>query len=92
MGNFSDVWSVLWDIRYKWRSIGRELGLREAVLENIEAAYGTNFEPCLQKMITEWIKLSKATWDALIAALKLPTVGEEGVADDIAKRYSLVFQ
>ncbi len=39
-------------------------------------------------MIAEWLKQTepKATWGALVSALKKPTTDQEGVATDIAEK------
>ncbi len=83
------VRSELWDVRHKWRKIGVELDLWLAELECIQAKHKDDFGACLEDMIIVLLKQTelKVTWGIIVAALKEPTVGEEGVAFDIADKY-----
>ncbi len=89
MNDFRDVQRELWDIRYRWFIIGIELSLSHADLTNIKERYSNDFDKCLPVMIEKWIKRKepKATWAALVEALKEHPIQEEGVADDIEKKY-----
>ncbi len=89
MDDFRTVRKALWDVRYKWWTIGVELGLRLADLENIRAKHGKELAACLADMVALWLTPAEpvATWAVLVSALQDRTVGEEGVAEDIAMEY-----
>lgn len=84
-----DVLKALRDARGKWKEIGLVLGIPITDLNTIEMESDNKVDKCLENMITIWLKRRSLnpSWQSLIEALKEPTVGEEGVADDIEKKY-----
>ena len=84
--DFREVYSILHDVRDKWRYIGLELGLKRSDLNNIEKDYGSKGnERCLEEMVAKWISMRSLvpTWKSLVRALNAKGVEEEGLADDI---------
>ena len=83
--DFRDVKHALYDIRYKWKAIGLELGLTRGDLNNLRRSDDENFEDVVEK----WLKRRKLkpTWETLVTALRQKTVDEDGVADTIEDEY-----
>ncbi|XP_052833014.1 receptor-interacting serine/threonine-protein kinase 1 isoform X2 [Octopus bimaculoides] len=44
----------------KWKSVGRDLEIKDAMLENIEANYSNNVEEQSFQMLNKWLQLSKS--------------------------------
>ncbi len=80
--DFRAVRKELWEIRRKWKNIGIELDLPIMELDNIRDQHKDDFDACLEEMVKKWLNRMdlKPTWEALIGALKEPTVGEEALA------------
>ena len=85
--DLKDVRRAVWDARSKWKDIGVELGLRPATLENLKDEHRGN-NACVTEMLTIWLKglTPNPTWQALIDALKEPTVCEEALASQIQQQ------
>ena len=77
--------NILWEIRRKWFNLGDNLGVEIGTLEAIQKTHRDNVDDCFNALIIEWLKNSKpqASWSALVAALRLPTVGEAHLAEEI---------
>ena len=80
-----EVRSFLYKIRMKWYNIGIELDFETAELDAIKTAPAEGSDPHLShltKMITQWIKSGRASWNALSTALKAQAIGERLLADE----------
>ena len=77
--------NLLWEIRRKWFNLGDNLGVEFGTLEAIKMTHRDNVDDCFNALIIEWLRNStpQANWSALLAALRLPTVGEAHLAEEI---------
>ena len=75
----------LYDVRAKWRLIG--LGLQIPPTD-LDAMSGQPMER-LQKSLSKWLNGIDPlpTWDALIAVLRSPVLGEEKKAQELEEKY-----
>ena len=81
---------ALTDIKIKWFRIGLQLGLSVSVLDCIEERFSTNYDKALYEMLKEWLKHvsdEPHTWKTIVEVLRLKSVGERKVADDIDSKY-----
>lgn len=76
----------------EWKSLGRQLGLDDSTLDDIDKEYGTlrdRFEKCLHT----WLKREDSTkqqdksWTSLAKAMH--NIGQEEVAKKIRKEHQL---
>ena len=83
--DFRDVKHALFDIRYKWKNIGLELGLTRTELNNLRRSDEEN----LDDVVEMWLKRRQLnpTWKTLVTALRQKTVDEDSVADAIEQKY-----
>ena len=83
--NFQDVRHLLYDIRYKWETIGYALGLTRADIKNLK---GSDDEK-LSEVVDKWLKRHKPspTWETLVAVLRHTTVEADDIADMIEAKY-----
>ena len=77
-----NIFELAWDARVKWYHIGIQLGQKTTNLDVIGKE--KDDDTCFTRMIIEWLRKGKATWDELIDALNHKTVGFSGLADIIA--------
>ncbi len=75
----------LYRARTKWRSIGLELDVDPSDLDDIEHQHkvAEGNSRCLEEMLRK----AHPTVKSLLTALREVTVGEEGLADEIEKKY-----
>ena len=65
-------------VHARWKVLGRQLGLREALLDEIKADYQQNgVQECLNKVLTHWLRrnynvarFGGPTWQNLANAVK----------------------
>ena len=83
--DFRNIKHALYDIRYKWRAIGLELGLTVGELKNLRRSDEDNLDDVVEK----WLKRCQLnpTWKTLVMALRQKTVDEGSVADAIEHLY-----
>ena len=86
--DLSKVRNEVFSAAAKWYDIGLELGVSADDLDTIKKA---NDDPkeCLREMLRQW--LSKVdlepTWEALIAALRIPAVNYPALANEIKLKF-----
>ena len=80
--NEKNAINLAWDARIKWYFIGIQLGQKTTDLDVISKERKDDI--CFTRMITEWVRKGKATWNELINALNHKTVGFSNLADTIA--------
>ena len=82
------VLNSLWEARAKWIDIGIQLDMKVRSLEAIKRDHN-EVGSCLRVMLTDWLNQvhPPPTWEALLDALKSPTVGCAKLADSIEKTY-----
>jgi hypothetical protein len=78
----------LYDARTKWKMIGLGLHLPPP---DLDAMSGNHLE-CLENSLKQWLNGIDPlpTWDALIAVLRLPTVGEKKKAKELEEKFCRV--
>ena len=78
----------LWDIKYKWRYLGRALKLSQVLMDTIEDEYDYTRDH-FREVLKHWLKLAepRPTWQALIDALR--EIGEPELAEHIRCSYTL---
>ena len=76
---------ALWDVRYKWDKLGRQLNLRHSDIESIRTNHGDHFTAMLSQWLTR--RNPVPTWKVLIEALKSRPVDEEALAENLATKY-----
>ncbi len=86
--DFKVVREALHSIRRKWKSLGVALDCSKDELDTIEHDYRTS-DQCLDEMLDLWLRRlnPRPTWEAIILALRKPSIGEEGVSVNIAEKY-----
>ena len=89
--NFQDVLTKLDKVAHKWKPIGRALGCPSYKLTHIKQK-STNHSPadCLNDMLDyrkKQLMPLRLTWKEIIKALRVKTVSEEVLANNIAKQY-----
>ena len=86
--DLKNVRKSVWDARTKWYDIGIELEIDVSVLDAIKHD-NDDAGSRLTAMLTNWLKRTTPSpnWEALVNALKSPTVGCERQAEDIEKKY-----
>ena len=68
----------------KWRALGEALELSKENLEDISTQH-THTEDCLQGMLIKWLPSVRATWHAVLDALR--RVGKADVANRLKVKY-----
>ncbi len=91
--DFSAVKGELSDISYKWSDISLALEFDRNFQNRIQHKFRHEDDKCVDQLIEEWLKRAKpeATWGALVSALKDPKVGEERLAENLAKKYVTIY-
>ena len=86
--DLKEVRSSLWEARAKWMDIGIELDMKVSSLEAIKHDHD-DVDSCIRVMLTNWLKqmTPPPTWEALVDALKKPTVGCAQLAGTIEKTH-----
>ena len=87
-GVLKEVRKSVWDARTKWYDIGIELKIEVSVLDAIKHD-SDEVGSCLTAMLKGWLKQTtpSPTWEALVDALKSPTVGCGHLAEIIEKKF-----
>ena len=88
MSDLGDVLEEVFAVRAKWHNIGLKLKVDVGTLDSIGASHGGH-DSKLREMLSVWLKGVKprATWGALVSALKSQSVGEPQLADTLEKKY-----
>ena len=75
------------------RELGLALGLSHHTLDRIAAQYPGDPSRYLTEVLAAWLQKedeSTPSWRALVAALRKPTVREEGLVDVIGKAHGML--
>ena len=85
-----DVQRKLYVVRTKWYNLGLELGQRASTLDSIDAKYNGDPSQCFCQVLKEWLNGVNPlpTWQAMVNALKSPTVAQHQVAEQIQTELS----
>lgn len=75
----------LYAVNTKWYNLGLELGQQVSTLDRIDAKYRGDTSKCFREVLTEWLKGvdPSPTWQAMVNALKSPTVAQYHLAEQI---------
>ena len=73
-------------VQKKWRMIGKELGVRKYVLDNIRSGYSEP-ENRLMEVLRERVGSQITSWGGIIAVLRTPRVGQSQLADQLEAKY-----
>ena len=74
--------------RTKWYNVGLKLGVESHTLDSIKAEFNDPIE-CLREVFKPWLKGTnpRATWRALIDALRSCLIGEDKLADQLEAKF-----
>ena len=77
------VQASLWDARSKWYNIGLQLHMKASDLDSIKLQNMGNPDECITQLLKTWLQQRRPppTWNAIITALRSPTVGLPNKAD-----------
>ena len=80
----------LYVVKTKWYNLGLELGQRVSTLDSIDTKYSGDPSQCFRQVLKEWLKgvNPPPTWQAMVNALKSPTVVQYQVAEQIQTELS----
>jgi len=75
----------LFAVRTEWYNLGLELGQHAATLDSIDATNSGDPSKCFRQVMKEWLKGidPPPTWQAVVKALKSPTVAQGKLAEQI---------
>ena len=75
----------LYPANTEWYNLGLELGLGSSTLDSIDAKYSSDPSQCFRQVLKEWLKGidPPRTWQAMVNALKSPTVAQSHLAEQI---------
>ncbi|XP_019859667.1 PREDICTED: uncharacterized protein LOC109587888 [Amphimedon queenslandica] len=88
LSHLNDIFLALVDNEFtskKWRKLGLRLGVKHEKLNTFEKDYSDEVERRVEECIAEWLKTGKATYKALVDALK--KIDEIAVAINIEKTF-----
>ena len=86
--NLGVVQRILWNARHKWYNLGLELEIDEVTLEVIKLD-NENCDDCFRKMLSCYLKKTNRSWEAVVKALRQPSVHCKKVASDIVKKCNI---
>ena len=88
VNDLKKVLNSLWEARAKWMDIGIQLDMKVPSLQAINQNHN-EVGSCLRVMLTDWLNQidPPPTWEALVDALKTPTVGCAQLAGTIEKTH-----
>ena len=77
-------------VRTEWCNLGLELGQRVSTLDSINARYSGDPAKCFRQVLTEWLQgiNPPPTWQAMVNALKSPTVAQHQLAEQTQSELS----
>ena len=77
-------------VRTEWYNLGLELGQRPSTLDSIAVQYSSDPSQCFRQVLKVWLKGvdPRPTWQAMVNALKSPTVARPQVAEQIQTELS----
>ena len=78
----------LYDVSFKWRHIGLQLGIQDSTLMNFQRSNPSESFESLRETLSEWLNNSPSTiWLDIVKALKSKSVGENRLASVIEAKY-----
>ena len=88
--DLADVQRKLFAVRTEWYNLGLELGQRVPTLDSIDAKCSGDPSQCFRQVLAEWLKgvNPPPTWQAMVKALKSPTVEQYRLAEHIQTELS----
>jgi len=89
--DLGDVQRKIFAVKTEWYNLGLELGLRPPTLDSICNKHSGDPSQCFRQVLQEWLKgvNPPPTWQAMVNALKSPTVAEYQVAEQIQTELSM---
>ena len=81
------ILTELQDVCDKWYGIGLEMELPVDYLEDLDAE-DFDASTCLRKVLVEWLKSKKGTWQSLVKVLNSDIVKGKALAEVLQKKYS----
>jgi len=80
----------LFAVRTEWYNLGLELGQKVSTLDSISARYSGKPNECFRQVLKEWLQGidPPPTWQAMVNALKSPTIAQHQVAEQIQTEMS----
>ena len=85
--DWSKIQNALHGRDSKWQAIGIQLNVSHSDLMKIRRDSGDNLEECNREMQIAWLKTGKATWRALLGALRSASVGLHEDAQSIQEKF-----
>jgi len=84
------VQKKIFAVRTEWYNLGLELGQRPSTLDSIAVQYSSDPSQCFRQVLKVWLKGvdPSPTWQAMVNALKSPTVAQPQVAEQIQTELS----
>ena len=86
--------NALYPVRDSWYNIGLQLGIPHTTLDCFRQNY-SNQSDLLREMLKHWLDTAVdpcPTWEAVIAALRLPIIGKKKVAKQLEAKYCVTVQ
>ena len=85
VSDLADVQRKLYAVNTRWYNVGLELGLKVPTLDSIDTKHRGDPSLCFRETLKEWLKGidPSPTWEAMVKALKSPTVGDHQLAEQI---------
>ena len=84
-GDLKEIMDKTWKAREKWFNIGIQLEMSVSDLKVISQNKSGQPDGCFVEMLVQWLRQGKATWEALINALKSEPVGYLQLANEITE-------
>ena len=81
--DIKELMDITWKAREKWFNIGIQLEMSVSDLKVISQNKSGQPDGCFVEMLVQWLRQGKATWEALINALKSEPVGYLQLANEI---------
>ena len=85
VSDLADVQRKLYEVNTRWYNLGLELGLKAPILDRIGTKHRGDPSLCFSDTLKEWLKGvdPSPTWEAVVKALKSPTVRHHWLAEKI---------
>ena len=80
----------LYAVQTEWYNLGLELGLQTTTLDSIDVKYDRDPSQCFREVLKEWLKGVNPTWQAMVNALRSPSVRQYQVAEQIRTELGLL--
>ena len=81
------------EIPCKWRAVGLQLGVSQGVLDGIAASRPEDINNRFSDVFTKWknqnLPAHPYTWSTVVQVLQNPAVGENRLADNIIKKFTI---